>query len=221
VPGGGYYCHGFDVVERDMRQMAATLGKPWDPAWDTPSVETYEHYRALTQTYGASPHGQNTWWEPGTLVTVQRHLNRLRNDGRLARLWLGDPETGVPWVEEYDTVGRIGRTGGWLKSMILVAPGQDGGGIIFTSKVLRIDVWAPKTRRWTTEWQARNFAMPAMDIRHTPDDAERPWEVFVKGELHASFATLPKAAAWISWMSGEFYEPSLDDSEEEDADEED
>jgi hypothetical protein len=218
--GGGYSCHGFDVVERDMRQLSEILDQPWRPECDTPSLSTYEWYRCLLQFYGDSPHSKKTWWNPGTTATVKRHLERLRGSDELARIWTGDPETGEPWLEEYDTLGTIGRTGGWLKSMILVPPGEIGGTIIFTDKVLRIDVWTPDDRKWTELWQAKNFQLPALDLKRGELE-ELPWEVWVGDKVHARFETLPKAAAWISWMSGEFYEPELRDSEEEDADGED
>ena len=57
------------------------------------------------------------------------------------RIWYGDTATGVSWLEEYDTIGTIGRSGGQVKIPLLLKNARSsGGGGILCHCIIRIDI---------------------------------------------------------------------------------
>ena len=54
---------------------------------------------------------------PDELIRV---LEDARLNGRRVRLFYGNDVTGIDFLEEHDIIGRIGRTGGIVKSPILL-----------------------------------------------------------------------------------------------------
>lgn len=68
-----------------------------------------------------------TWYHIDTADDVIGLLDKLRANRRVVRVYQGDTETGVPWDEENDVVGKIGRSTGDIKIPLLVPEDDDGG----------------------------------------------------------------------------------------------
>ena len=131
----------------------------------------------------------------------------------LVRIWLGDPQTGQPWAEEHDVVGRIGRSCGSIKIPLLVPPGKRGGPGLLDHRILRLlDV---HTRR--VLYQHPKFRMPIFKlVPPRPEDAPQGYVagVTVGGDLHAQFKDETTAKEWIKFMKGErFTHPQPEEPE--------
>ncbi len=141
--GDGFSCLGFDNARNHGNQIAGRLGRPElaFAADDEGSVAGYEKYTRAVHAWGQSPLCQETYFDPGTDPAAAMALESCRNTQRKVRLVLGDTVTGQPWFDEFDVVGRIGRSTGCLKVPLLVEDGEAGGCAILTACLLCLIDW--------------------------------------------------------------------------------
>lgn len=204
--GAGYSCLGFDVVESYVQELLARLGDTSSAT--TPasgavgSLERYEYYRALLTVY-ARIGDTKTWFSPNTPEPVQNLLERLRADDTPVRLFYGDPETGIDDLQEWDTIGTIGRTGGLMRSPILVPKNECGGGIIFTNRLLKVVSLTTGRVLYLHE----RYRLPELAINESdsPEKARKAYRfaVSANGTTAARFKTHAKACNWLAFISGE------------------
>jgi len=117
-------CLGFDNTRNHANQIADRLGR-LELAFtvdDDGSVAGYEKYKRAVHAWGQSPRGQETYFDPGTDPAAAIALESHRRTQHNARLVLGDTVTGQSWFDEFDAIGRIDRSTGWLK-----VPAAGGG----------------------------------------------------------------------------------------------
>lgn len=137
--GGGYSCYGFDNCRASCEQLSAILKRPdLNKPELIGTLEDYANHRQLQSLFCRSPLSQNTYFDPGTDAAVKRVLEEAREQRYTVRLHLGDTKTGQAWNDEWDVIGQIGRSMGPMRSPLLVRKGDDGGGAILTSCILRI-----------------------------------------------------------------------------------
>lgn len=124
------------------------------------------------------------------------------------RIWYGDPETGRSWNEEYNTMGRIGRTTGNIKIPILVKNSRSwGGGDVLVGSIIRIDDIEDKR----TLWKVPNFHVEDMKVYEIFGDANYKYRVEKlsedsgEWEVQASFKTEQQAFNYVAFMRGERY----------------
>lgn len=129
-------------------------------------------------------------------------LNCYIGNKRRVRVWIGDGQTGRAWMEEYDVTGVMGRSSGRYKIPILLNNRRSScGGSLFVDCILRIDDIADKR----TVYQADNFYIPEMSVKHEQDKYGYNWRVYQEGANIASFKTEDKARRWIDFMTGKRY----------------
>ena len=138
--GGGYSCFGYENCARDSRALADKLGRPdlmpGEAHFGT--VEGYALYRELLGL--ASKRDLGTWFTPGTPKPVEDIIARHIGSDQRLRLTYGDQDTGRMWDDRPET-GRIGRTGGIMKSPILCANRRStGGDLISTDAIVKIEL---------------------------------------------------------------------------------
>ena len=141
--GGGFSCLGFDNARGHADQIARRLRQP-DLAFTDEDADTlagYRKYQAATRAWGLSALTHDTYFDPGTHAEVIKVLEACRKTRRQVRLVYGDTRNGQPWFAEFDVVGRIGRSTGWLKVPLLTEAGDIGGGAILTACLLCIINW--------------------------------------------------------------------------------
>lgn len=194
--GAGFTCLGFDVAFKRLKQFAAFLGRPAPAASDIGTLKQYKEYREAERDYIAT-NPQRTHFDPDTDPLVQQVLEDCRTKKRRVRIFLGNTESGECWMEEFDVVGRIGRSTGPLKVPLLVEAGESGGGAILTACILRI----MDTRTQSDLYRHAKYQVPEFDIRQAPQ-AKRV-EVLCKGEVHARFDSKQDAENWCAFMRGE------------------
>lgn len=110
-------------------------------------------------------------------------------DHRL-RLFYGDPDTGMCWMEEYDTMGYIGRSMGPTKIPLLIHNKNSiGGYAILDSSILCIK----EDQR--VLYKHPKFCMPTVTVKGN--------QVFFDNKLHAEFKTPEQADRYAKFMRGE------------------
>lgn len=195
----GVTCHGFDVVHAEHALIAERLGRSDLLPTETGTIPAYHAYRAAVAAWSNSVMSRKTFFEPGTPSKVQEILERYRANRKPIRLFYGDPTTGRDHCEEFDVVGKIGRSGGALKVPLLVAPGDIGGGAIRTSTVLRImDVL-----RNANVYVSGMYACPTLEVVPDYAYAHLPLAVKRDGKTIARFKTTSDATIYVAFMTGE------------------
>ncbi len=199
--GEGYTCYGFENCHQESQALAKAMGL------DAPSMalygtlEGYELYRSLIDSFKNHIASRRTWFAPDTDSKVKTVLERYRNDGGVLRLFLGDPSTGLDWGAENDVVGTIGRSCGITKVPLLVAVGDDGGGAISTNHIVRIiDVATNRELYRHKLYQLPNFTIGMDTLAGHP---EYTWAGYRDGQTHARFRSVQEAAEWKGYMLGE------------------
>ncbi|RTL56522.1 MAG: hypothetical protein EKK46_04780 [Rhodocyclaceae bacterium] len=204
--GEGYSCFGFANARDHANQIAQKLGQP-DLAFmaeDYATLAGYKKYCAAVQAWGQSPLAHATYFNPGTDAKTAKVLESCRTHGQKIRLILGDTATGEPWLDEHDVVGRIGRSMGTLKVPLLVEPSEHGDSAILCSGILAIIDWA------SGDFLYRHASYREANLNIRPSgNVERPWDVFRREEVVASFGDIGKAGAYIAFMRGVTIEPRV------------
>ena len=204
--GEGYSCFSFANARDHANQIAKKLNRP-DLAFtdeDYATLAGYEKYCHAVQAWSQSPLTRTTYFDPGTDARASKVLESCRTHERKIRLILGDTLTGEPWLEEHDVVGRIGRSIGTLKVPLLIEPGELGGSAILCDCILAIIDWASGDSLY------RHDAYREAELSIKPStDAERPWNVFRREEIVASFRDIGQAGAYLAFMRGATIEPRV------------
>ena len=121
------------------------------------------------------------------------------------RIWYGNTETGVSWLEEYDTIGTIGCSGGQVKIPLLLKNARSsGGGGILCHCIIRIDIIS--SRR--TIYKHPLFYVPTLGVYPNLDEDTKtkyPFIVLKYGTIQARFKTEKSAYNYIEFMTGERY----------------
>ncbi len=121
------------------------------------------------------------------------------------RIWYGDTKTGVSWLDEYDTMGTIGRSTGQQKIPLLIKNSRSsGGGGILCHCIIRIDVISSKR----TIYEHPSFTVPTLGVYPNLDEDTKnkyPFIVSKNNELQARFKSEKQAKNYIGFMTGERY----------------
>lgn len=136
---------------------------------------------------------------PEKLVTI---LENLRQSRQRVHFHLGDPQTGVDWMEENDVEGRIGRSTGSCKIPLVIASRNSiGGSSLSTNSIVRISY---TTGHHSSIYQVDNYQQPRVTLRYCnmPIPAENRtlrFELFVQGTgtVHARFVNYCSARRYI------------------------
>ena len=202
----GYTCFGFDNARDHTNQIAERLGRPelaFAPG-DHGTLYGYCKHGQAVQAWARSELSRRTYFDPGTSLELAKVLEACRKSNRKVRLVLGDTGTGQSWLDEYDVVGTIGRSGGSLKVPLLIEDDESGGGAISTACVLAVIAW--ESGRWLFRHTA--YKHPDLDVCAT-GDAKRPWLVSRSQQEIARFGDIGKAGAYVAFMRGETVEPRI------------
>lgn len=148
-----------------------------------------------TMEYVVDPDG--THYRVGTPVDVIHILERARRNDTIVRVFYGDVETGRDWTEEYDTIGRVGRSMGPIKIPLLIANARSmGGGSILTDCIVRITIGKRDVYRHP------NYHQPTLTVR--PAELDGYVEgVYANGENVANFRKVGQAEKYVAFMKGE------------------
>jgi hypothetical protein len=125
-------------------------------------------------------------------------LEKALKDGVEVRIFYGDTVTGQSWHDEYDVVGRIGRSTGSIKIPLLVPVGDSGGSGLLDHCIIRID------SRDGLLYQHKKFRVGEMTLSKG-DDKQLPWEVFIDSILNARFEFNREAIKFMDFLQGNLF----------------
>jgi len=202
----GYSCFGFDNARDHANEIAQRLSRAdllFAPN-DYATLAGYRKYEEAVSAWSRSALTQQTYFDPGTDPKAAAVLESRRQTGGKVRLVMGNTFTGEPWLNEYDVVGKIGRSGGSLKVPLLIEDGESGGGAILTACVLNIIDW--KSGR--TLYRHSLYREPDLSLQPS-NNPEHPWAVSHLDEVIARSKDMGKACAYIAFMRGETIEPRI------------
>jgi hypothetical protein len=139
-----------------------------------------------------------TAFDEGTPLVVQALLEDYRSRGRSIRLFFGDPESGLDWLEENDVQGSISRSCGPRKVPLLIRKGESGGPAILTRNIVR----ALDGATGQEVYRHPKYQEPKFQVRPS-EDSKLPFAVHLEGgPVQARFSTLAQAKGWIEFMQG-------------------
>jgi len=143
------------------------------------------------------------WLHPGTNDAVASTLNNLLATESRVRLWYGDQDTGRAWMEEYDVLGRIGRSTGQHKVPLLIYSSRSTGGpAILDSCIVRID----RTDGVTLYKHPQFHTGLAYSLPQFRPYDSHPWFVCdLWDKEQAGFKTEAGAQRWLNFMNGTSY----------------
>ena len=136
---------------------------------------------------------------------VKECIEHCYNSKLRIRIWYGDTNTGMSWLEEYDVTGTIGRSTGQQKIPLLIKNNRSsGGGGILCHCIIRIDVIG--SRR--TIYEHPLFYVPTLGVYPNLDEdtkTDYPFIVLKYGTIQAKFKSRTSAYNYIDFMTGERY----------------
>ena len=138
----------------------------------------------------------NTAYHSETPAAVVRILENKRQSRDRIRMFYGDQQTGKDWKEEWDNIGRIGRSTGNVKIPLLIKTARSRGGSgILDHCIVKIQ------SNGTTLYSHPSYHLGEMNVTETPA-AEYKYHVFFDGTEHAAFKTKEKMQRYIDFITG-------------------
>ncbi|NVZ11660.1 hypothetical protein HW932_20655 [Allochromatium humboldtianum] len=194
----GFSCLGFDNLEEHLAVLQERLGFSVESDAPVGTPERYAQYEQMLEEAGRHPKKMAaTWFKPKTPLKVRRILEKAWREDITLRLFYGDSDTGRDWLEENDTFGRIGRSGGLMKVPLLLSDSGRFGAPILDDCIVKI-----QDEEGRVLWQHPKYHLPEMEIQKGPKNL---WELRVEGDVRARFASFGEAAAYAAFLSGERY----------------
>lgn len=134
-------------------------------------------------------------------------LEHARHSGERIRVFYGDTETGREWLEEWGTMGYVGRSCGRHSIPLLVHNARSfGGGGLLTNCIVKIMT----TRTKRVLYQVPNYQAPNLTISKPPKvigkvnlyEEDYVAGVYRDGDNVANFKSMEKAERWVAFMLG-------------------
>jgi hypothetical protein len=130
------------------------------------------------KNYKVTPHG--THYSSETPDEVIEILERAIKERIRLKFYYGDRETGRDYLEESDTVGKIGRSTGEIKIPLLLAKYDSiGGPALFDSGIVKI-VTSPRRELL---WQHKNYHQKEISLININDDPNYTHALIVDGDI--------------------------------------
>lgn len=208
--GGGFTTKSVSYVQNQIDSMVETilahkstlarfLGQIVE--YEQATIQQYNAYMELLSEYAKLP--AHTFFSHDTPKKVRTVIESCRKKGNIVRVFFGNPETGVDSMDEFETIGRIGRSNGIMKAPLLVPEGEHGGSQLSTSRILKIvDMESGETL-----YKNKNYKVPEVTIGKTTNqiaiDQGYIHEIESNGVLQGvRFKEYSVAAGYIAFITG-------------------
>jgi hypothetical protein len=207
IPAGdsGWSCWGFDTCFWEATQLAQLLQEPLPASAEIGTLKQYQYARRLQGLFARRPDlNQHTWFDARTPIAVRQALEYCRTQHLRVRIFYGDTDTGRSWLDEWEMVGRIGRSTGYMRIPLLVPDREHGGPGLLDSSIIRII----NTRTHGNVYCHPKFHLPPFEFIEgnvAPGHPEYRFGVNVNGTNHANFKTAEERDRWVAFMNGARY----------------
>lgn len=135
-------------------------------------------------------------------------IDQLIDSHDRIRIFLGDPYTGVDWMEEYNLIGTLSRSTGVLKIPYLIGENENESRSLDEGDLVKIIHETGKVL-----WKAWYYIEPVLRIIEEPKGVNNTeyWTVInIKDGntivRQATFTSYGKAASYIAHITGELFE---------------
>lgn len=142
-----------------------------------------------------------TSYDTRTPDDVIRVLESARTNRTRLHISLGDTETGLDWLEEFEIHGYVGRSMGPVKVPLLIANRRShGGGAILGHCIVRIR----ESAGGRVLYQHPTYHFGKLELRQKVEPVELSdgriltVDVVRDGKPHASFKTIAQAVRWVN-----------------------
>lgn len=144
-----------------------------------------------------------THYTEGTNEQLIRLIEAFRLNRKRIRLFYGDTETGRDWMEEYDTIGRIGRSMGSQPIPLLIKSERSHGGTaILTGSIVKITLDKQIVYQHPKYHQPELFILNNKDYFSTRNQEEK-LTVQTSDDVLATFKTYEQARRWMAFIKGD------------------
>lgn len=208
--GNSVSCLGFEEAFNQSKELASRLlargiNVIAPLLSEKGTLQQYTHYQELLKSYHLIKDNK-TWFDSSTPAKARKALESLRLSGNKARVFIGDTETGRDWLEEFDTIGRVARSSGAMKTPLLISEKEYGGPALLTSCVLRIIDLDTKEELY----RHPKYFVPKMEFTEAASYDKAigyTHSVLVENErgdmeLRSNFKSIGQAAHWLAFMQG-------------------
>lgn len=146
---------------------------------------------------------EGTYYFHDTPPTVAKILDNAMRTGQRLRLFEGDTKTGEAWAEEYDVLGRIGRSCGRIKIPLLIHNSRSMGGPAISDHT--IVAIADRPGHFIYKHPRFNVGTWTVGKAESPSYVEAAYH---NGTLHAQFKRKGAASRYCAFMRGERFSKS-------------
>jgi len=186
-------------TESDLRQILGDWDLEKDRARLYASLEIVDIRNDILDVARRKNINLGTWFSRKTPTKVRRALEDARKEGTRVRLYSGDPRTGRDWLDEFDTIGTIGRSTGILKVPLLVAEGEIGELAILDHCIVKIE----SIDDGRILYEHPKYNLPTFEIRTESGEPDGvPYCVYADGNCHSRHRTYADAAGLLAFLSG-------------------
>lgn len=132
----------------------------------------------------------DTVYSDETPIALIEVLENVRKNRTRIHVSYGDQQTGKDWLEEFQTYGYVGRSGGNSKIPLLIHNKRSfGGGALMDAIIVRIRVSNGKT----ILYQHPNYHTPKIQLYITDDYC---W-IYADGKNQARFRNVTQARRYV------------------------
>lgn len=146
-----------------------------------------------------------TTYNHSTHAKVIEVLERARMSNLRIRVFYGNALTGEDWMEENDTIGRIGRsTGKYQIPLLIKSASSSGGGALMDSSIVKITI-DKRTVYQHPNYHQKILKVEPTDIHYQGVHYQGAVLSFYEGqkpEVTARFKKLESAHRWKNFMEG-------------------
>jgi hypothetical protein len=139
-------------------------------------------------------------FDKGTPEEIKTLINKYHGTRDRVRFFFGDTKTGRDWLEEYDTIGRIGRSMGPKHIPLLIKTRRShGGGGILTACIVRMTVNGREVYRHP------KYHTPRLSLRIVTQELRAAGygiSVFEGEENRANFKHYKQGIKYIKFLEG-------------------
>jgi len=141
-----------------------------------------------------------TSYKVETLQQVIDILEHSRQYNERIRVFYGDNKTGRDWMEELDTIGRVGRSTGTSKIPLLIKTKNSyGGGALLDANIIKI------TKGKKVIYQHKDYHLPTLEITEPTEGLKElgyKASVMANGDNIANFKSHISAHNYIEFLKG-------------------